>query len=116
MCGIAGVIDGPGGEEQHRSWVNEMTKVLAHRGPDEEGFWVNSRIALGHRRLSIIDLASGHQPMVDPSGQAVVVFNGEIYNFQEIREDLKRKGVSFRTRSDTEVLLQAYLDKGHACL
>jgi len=114
MCGIAGVIhfrQAVGGEH-----VQAMCDAQKHRGPDDSGIWVEDNVALGHRRLAIIDLSSGHQPMVDDSGNFVIVFNGEIYNFLEIAEDLKKLGVQFSTRSDTEVLLKAFRQWGPGCL
>ncbi len=116
MCGIAGFINAPAAEGQQRQWLDAMTATLAHRGPDGQGAWVEGGVALGHRRLSVIDLEGGRQPMLDWHGRAVIVFNGEIYNFPEIRERLERKGYRFRTQSDTEVLLNAYLDAGPDCL
>jgi len=116
MCGIGGFIYSEATEEQQKAWLAAMTESMRHRGPDGEGIWVEPPAALGHRRLSIIDLAGGSQPMMDVSDRAVVVFNGEIYNFREIREDLEAKGFRFKTRSDTEVLLNAYLDRGPGCL
>src|SRR5688500_9824410 len=81
---------------------------IAHRGPDGFGQWLERHVMLFHRRLSIIDLATGHQPMQSRDGRYVIAFNGEIYNFQELREQLTRHGVQFRTNSDTEVLLEGY--------
>ena len=112
MCGIAGFINAPATEGQQRQWLDAMTATLAHRGPDGQGAWVEGGVALGHRRLSVIDLEGGQQPMLDWQGRAVIVFNGEIYNFLEIKARLERKGYRFRTQSDTEVLLNAYLDAG----
>ncbi|MFA4902775.1 MAG: asparagine synthase (glutamine-hydrolyzing) [Desulfobaccales bacterium] len=116
MCGIAGFINAPAAPEQQRQWIDSMAATLAHRGPDSHGIWVEGQVALGHRRLSIIDLQGGQQPMLDWDERAVIVFNGEIYNFQEIRTRLERRGYRFRTNSDTEVLLNAYLEDGPECL
>ena len=110
MCGIAGMLVGLNGRVEPSEVVAGMTARLVHRGPDDSGLWQDPQagVALGHRRLSIIDTSSGgHQPMRSPSGQLVVCFNGEIYNFQEIRSDLQKVGFSFRTHSDTEVLVAA---------
>lgn len=112
MCGIAGFIGKIAGLEQQREWIERMTAALNHRGPDGTGVWMEGNVALGHRRLSIIDIEGGAQPMEDGEGQAVVVSNGEIYNFRELRERLEKKGFHFKTRSDTEVLLKLYLDSG----
>jgi asparagine synthase (glutamine-hydrolysing) len=93
-----------------------MTDIIAHRGPDAEGHYVDDHAALGHRRLSIIDISSGQQPMATADGRFQIVFNGEIYNFLEIRADLEKRGYRFRTRSDTEVILYAYAQWGEACV
>lgn len=95
-----------------------MTDAQIHRGPDDEGYFedLNGCLRLGHRRLSIIDLTSGHQPMSDVQGKGVIVYNGEIYNYKEIREELKSQNILFRTDSDTEVVLNAYLAWGKNCL
>jgi asparagine synthase (glutamine-hydrolysing) len=116
MCGIAGFINVKGTRADRLGWIKSMTDVLRHRGPDDEGFWLDGPAVLGHRRLSIIDLTGGHQPMVDEANRAAVVFNGEIYNFMELRSRLQARGVQFRTRSDTEVLLKSYLAHGSDCL
>jgi asparagine synthase (glutamine-hydrolysing) len=110
MCGIAGYLtnDAP----PDRMLLKRMCDRLIHRGPDAYGQFCDSRIALGHRRLSIIDLAGGNQPLGNEDGTIQVVFNGEIYNFQELRQDLLKKGHRFRTRSDTEVLVHLYEDVG----
>ena len=110
MCGICGYL-GPGNENV----LQAMSATLAHRGPDDSGIHVGDGFGLAHRRLSIIDLAGGHQPMISPEGD-VLVFNGEIYNFQEIRGDLEKLGHRFATHSDTEVLLRAYRQWGADCL
>ena len=116
MCGIAGIVDFGPGFDPSLDVLERMTDVIRHRGPDDFGFHVGPHIALGHRRLSIIDLKSGHQPMYDAEKTAVIVFNGEIYNFQSIRSDLKSLGVQFRSQSDTEVLLESYKTYGLECL
>lgn len=113
MCGIAGILLSQGdsiGDAQ--ASVGEMANAVYHRGPDSGGVWSDSArlVALGHRRLSIIDLTdAASQPMVDEETETAVVFNGEIYNYQELRAELEAQGVVFRTRSDTEVLLKGYL-------
>jgi asparagine synthase (glutamine-hydrolysing) len=89
-----------------------MTDTLIHRGPDESGYHIDGNIALGHRRLSIIDLASGQQPIFNEDRSMSIVFNGEIYNFEELRDDLEKRGHSFRTQSDTETILHAYEEWG----
>lgn len=93
-----------------------MTRTLAHRGPDGEGYYNADGIALGHRRLSVIDLETGQQPMTTSDGRYTIVFNGEIYNFRELRKELEARGARFRTRSDTEVLLEAYAAWGKDAL
>ncbi|MBF0481404.1 MAG: asparagine synthase (glutamine-hydrolyzing) [Desulfovibrionaceae bacterium] len=119
MCGIAGFVAGPDfapGDGERRRLLAAMAGTMAHRGPDGQGLWLENEAALGHRRLSIIDLAAGAQPMLDADGRAAVTFNGEIYNFLEIRRELEAKGFVFRTNSDTEVLLNGYLAWGEGCL
>lgn len=114
MCGIAGIIG-----LADRSIIARMTGLLAHRGPDDAGSIVfdDEHVSLGHRRLSIIDLsAAGHQPMSNLFGDIWITFNGEIYNYREIRDELVQLGFSFRSSSDTEVLLAAYQHWGEACL
>jgi asparagine synthase (glutamine-hydrolysing) len=116
LCGIAGFINGKATKEEQLFWIKAMTGALLHRGPDDQGYWQNGPAVLGHRRLSIIDLKGGHQPLVDEENSAAVVFNGEIYNFPDLRSRLETKGFQFKTRSDTEVLLKSYLDQGFDCL
>ncbi|MAE70305.1 MAG: asparagine synthase (glutamine-hydrolyzing), partial [Gemmatimonadetes bacterium] len=106
MCGIAGFLrlDGAGADARE---LVPMVRALAHRGPDDDGVFVSGPVALGHRRLSIVDLsAAGHQPMLDESGESALVYNGEIYNHDELRRELESGGRRFRSRTDTEVLLQ----------
>ncbi len=117
MCGITGFIDFGGHRRDEASQrVRQMADALLHRGPDEAGYYVDEHAALGHRRLSIIDLSSGQQPMAALGGQVQIVFNGEIYNFQELRAQLERAGHQFRTHSDTEVILLGYLEWGEQCV
>lgn len=116
MCGIAGFINAPGGIDQQTAWLESMTETLNRRGPDGSGLWIRDQAALGHRRLSIIDLETGSQPMCSKNETVAVVYNGEIYNFQEIRQRLSQKGMQFVTRSDTEVLINSYLMYGSECL
>ncbi len=116
MCGIAGIFN-LNGEPVSSVILRRMTDTIAHRGPDGEGFYTDSFIGLGHRRLSIIDLSpAGHQPMMSTDGQYVVSYNGEIYNFQELRLELESRGYHFRSRTDTEVLLYAYVEWGEKAL
>lgn len=115
MCGITGFISRGGSRPEAQADLQRMTRVLAHRGPDSEGYWQSpdGRVNLGHRRLAIIDLThAGHQPMLTPDGSRVISYNGEIYNFPELREELVKQGVTFRGSSDTEVLLEALVRWG----
>jgi len=111
MCGIAGVI----GNNNYHQYLDLMLKRIEHRGPDGEGKWVKEELSLGHKRLSIIDLSEhAHQPMIDDETSNVIIYNGEIYNFIELRNDLSRD-YSFKSRSDTEVILAAYRKYGTDC-
>ncbi len=112
MCGIAGVLAYDGDRSPSREGLQRMAEVLAHRGPDEQGLYISGPVGFVHRRLSIIDLVSGQQPMESPDGQVCLVFNGEIYNYPELKVELEQKGYVFHTRSDTEVLLALYLYYG----
>jgi asparagine synthase (glutamine-hydrolysing) len=117
MCGIVGVVSRSGVVD--RNWVAAAAASVRHRGPDDAGEWWSDdgRVGLGHRRLAIVDLSSaGHQPMCDLRGEHVIVFNGEIYNFKELRADLALGGHRFRSHSDTEVVLAAYREWGLDCL
>src|SRR5262245_15614181 len=106
MCGFVGILqDAP---VLDLDFARRALCTIAHRGPDAAGEWHEGAIFLGHRRLSIIDLSTGDQPMQSADGRYVLVFNGEIYNFAELREELAREGAAFRTRSDTEVILEGY--------
>ena len=108
MCGIVGFASAKHETEQARRTVKQMADLIAHRGPDGEGYYVDGQVALGHRRLSIIDLEGGRQPMFNENGRLVCIFNGEIYNFQALRAELEAAGHTFATHSDTEVLLHGY--------
>jgi asparagine synthase (glutamine-hydrolysing) len=117
MCGIVGIACRTAVAD--RSWLRTGRDAMRHRGPDDEGEWWsgNGRIGLGHRRLAIIDLTpAAHQPMQDASGELCIVFNGEIYNYVDLRDDLVKRGHVFRSDSDTEVLLAAYREWGADCL
>ena len=116
MCGIAGYIDKSGKYRPEKKLVKKMTDVMIHRGPDAEGQWIDEHIALGHRRLSIIDLdAKSNQPLISHDGKYVITFNGEIYNYIELKRELERKGCVFSTDSDTEVVIEAYRAYGKEC-
>ena len=108
MCGFVGFASAKHNAEEAKKTVKAMADLIAHRGPDGEGFYVDDRAALGHRRLSIIDLAGGAQPMFNEDGSLVIVYNGEAYNFMELRGQLIAAGHTFATQSDTEVLLHGY--------
>ena len=116
MCGIAGIFHCGTIKPVDPARVERMCDVLAHRGPDGSGVWTAPGVGLGHRRLAIIDLAGSPQPMHSADGRAVVVFNGEIYNFRELRRELEDLGATFRTTGDTEVILAAWQRWGPDCL
>lgn len=108
MCGIAGQFNYARREPVDRDGVRRMADAIVHRGPDDEGYFVDGPLGLGFRRLSIIDLAGGHQPMSDAGETVWVIFNGEIYNFKDLRAELEQRGHRFQTRSDTEVIVHGY--------
>ena len=116
MCGIAGIFHLETAKPVDPARVGRMLEAMPHRGPDGDGIWTAPGVGLGHLRLSIIDLAGGAQPMVTDDEALAVVFNGEIYNFAEIRAELEAKGHMFRTHSDTEVILHGYRQWGEACV
>ncbi|MCL2656748.1 MAG: amidotransferase 1, exosortase A system-associated [Betaproteobacteria bacterium] len=116
MCGIAGIFDSRARREQDRALVERMASVQRHRGPDEGGFHFEPGVGLAHRRLSIIDLSTGQQPLFNEDGSVVVVFNGEIYNYQELIPELQAAGHVFHTRSDTEIIVHAWEQWGEACV
>jgi len=114
MCGIAGFAGWPLGAEEAGRSVRAMCDAILHRGPDDSGYFVAPEVALGMRRLSIIDVAGGQQPIGNEDGSVQVVFNGEIYNHHEVRRDLVGRGHRFRTRSDTETIVHLYEEMGEA--
>src|SRR5688572_7293231 len=105
MCGICGQFNFVDRTPVLKQKIERMTATLVHRGPDDQGTYIEGPVGLGFRRLSIIDLAGGHQPMSDVEGSVWVVFNGEIYNFPELKRELESAGHIFQTRSDTEVIV-----------
>lgn len=116
MCGIAGIFDLYQQRPVDRTVLQSMTRALEHRGPDDEGYFQLPGIGLGHRRLSIIDLSGGHQPLFNEDETVCVVFNGEIYNFMELASELTAKGHRFRTRCDTEAIVHAWEEWGPRCV
>ncbi len=115
MCGIAGIYD-LGGATVDPAALSRMAEALRHRGPDDSGVWTDGPVGLGHTRLSIIDLGGGAQPMSNPAGNLHISFNGEIFNYRELRKDLIARGHRFATKSDTEVILHLYEERGEACV
>src|SRR5262245_3101806 len=118
MCGIAGIVaaDSLALDESAASRVVRMRDVIAHRGPDEEGLFCDGVAALAHRRLSIVDLSAGQQPLSNEDGSVQVVFNGEIYNHADVRPALEAHGHRYRTKSDTETIVHAYEQWGDDCV
>jgi asparagine synthase (glutamine-hydrolysing) len=115
MCAIAGIYNFKSLEPVSPRLIKAMTDTMVHRGPDDEGFYVSGALGLGHRRLSIIDLKGGHQPIANEDETVWVVFNGEIYNFGDLHDQLVKKGHSFKTRCDTEVIVHLYEEEGEKC-
>lgn len=117
MCGVAGIYNFRSGAPVNQAAVERMTRIQSHRGPDAEGFYFDGALGLGHRRLSILDLSErGRQPMRSQDGRYVISYNGEVYNYLELRKELEAKGYPFQTDTDTEVLLALYSLDGPACL
>ena len=110
MCGISGIFDLNGSAEIDQEMLTKMNDIQSHRGPDDDGFFFAPGIGLAHRRLSIIDLSGGHQPMFNQIETIGVVFNGEIYNFKELSEELITLGHHFNTHSDTETIIKLGLN------
>ena len=116
MCGIAGFIDIQRSRDDAERLIESMCRVIRHRGPDDQGTWVGDGIALGARRLSIIDLAGGHQPISNEDQSILTVYNGEIYNYRELQHEFLERGHRFSTKSDTETILHAYEEYGDDCV
>jgi asparagine synthetase B (glutamine-hydrolysing) len=119
MCGLAGLIrlDGSRAEQADEAVVRAMCELTSYRGPDDQGISAIGPLCLGSRRLAIIDVSpAGHMPMADPTGRWWIAYNGETYNFRETRDELERRGVDFRSHSDTVVVLHAWMTWGPACL
>ena len=116
MCGIAGIYNPERGAAVDPECLQRMIHIIRHRGPDDSGTYVSGNLGLGHARLSIVDLEGGHQPMSNEDGSLWIVFNGEIYNHPELREDLIKKGHCFKTTSDTEVIVHLYEELGEECV
>ncbi|HZZ41094.1 MAG TPA: asparagine synthase (glutamine-hydrolyzing) [Acidobacteriaceae bacterium] len=116
MCGICGKVNFEREKPVSSGLLKRMADTIVHRGPDDEGYYLSGPVGLGFRRLSIIDLATGHQPLSNEDGTVWIVFNGEIYNFEELRDDLLSRGHIFRTRTDTEVIVHLYEEYGTACV
>ena len=112
MCGITGILQPKSRGPVDINLLRTMNSTLRHRGPDDEGYWAEGGVGLAMRRLSIIDLEGGHQPVCNETGDVWTVFNGEIYNFAELREDLIRRGHRFNSHTDTEVIVHLYEVEG----
>ena len=119
MCGICGLYNFGSGEPAEEQVLRRMMVVLRHRGPDDEGTYLSPTcpaLGLGHTRLSIIDIAGGHQPLANEDGSVWIILNGEIYNYKELRADLEARGHRFRTETDTETIVHLYEESGTGCL
>ena len=116
MCGIAGFIDGQRSQDDALQLIDRMCRVIRHRGPDDQGTWTGDGVALGMRRLAIIDLSGGHQPIFNEDKSILVVFNGEIYNYRELQKNLQERGHTFNSDSDTEAIVHAYEEYGDDCV
>src|SRR5712691_7427236 len=116
MCGIAGIVGAQPDYRADAADVHRMCQTIVHRGPDDEGIYVKGRAGLGMRRLSIVDLSTGHQPIHNEDRTIWVVFNGEIYNFSELRSRLQARGHRFYTNTDTEVIVHLYEEYGSECV
>jgi asparagine synthase (glutamine-hydrolysing) len=117
MCGISGIaVSSRSGRRLEIGVLERMRDVIRHRGPDDEGLYVDERVGLGHRRLSIVDVAAGHQPMTNEDSSLYIIFNGEIYNHADYREELEAKGHRYRTHCDTETILHLYEEHGNDCV
>src|SRR5581483_11762321 len=116
MCGIAGVLHFSSEKPVNPGVLRQMCAAMAHRGPDDDGFYVQGQVGLGMRRLSIVDLSTGHQPITNEDETCFIVFNGEIYNHATLRKDLQARGHRYRTQSDTETIVHLYEEYGRDCV
>src|SRR5271170_89446 len=116
MCGICGIFHRDSNSRVERSVLAGMNSQIVHRGPDDEGMFIDGNVGLAVRRLSVIDLQSGHQPMANEDQNLWIVYNGEIYNHQQLRDVLESRGHRYRTRSDTETILHLYEEYGADCV
>src|SRR5436305_858634 len=116
MCGIAGIVSSKTDDRIEVSTIHRMCEAIVHRGPDDQGILVKDGTGLGIRRLSIIDIAGGHQPIFNEDRSVWIVFNGEIYNFPELRPELESRGHRFYTNTDTEVIVHLYEEMGADCV
>src|SRR5919197_431051 len=116
MCGIGGVLYRDRERAVRREVLERMCRSILHRGPDDEGIFVDRNVGLGMRRLNVIDLVTGHQPISNEDGHIWIVFNGEIYNYRDLREELEKKGHRFATNTDTETIVHAYEEYGIDCI
>src|SRR5690349_10473452 len=117
MCGINGIaFSSRSGQLVSRPVLEAMRDVITHRGPDEEGIFIDGNVGLGHRRLSIVDVAAGHQPMTNEDGTLHITYNGEIYNHTDFRAELEAAGHIYQTRCDTETILHLYEEHGERCV
>src|SRR4051812_14426413 len=115
MCGISGIFTPGRKDPVDREVIHRMNETIVHRGPDDGGVFVGPSIGLGHRRLSIIDVGGGHQPLSNEDGTIWVLLNGEIYNYTDLRADLLQRGHRFTTNSDTEAIVHLYEQYGESC-
>ena len=117
MCGINGIAFSPASKRQiNERILKSMRDVITHRGPDDEGIFIDGNIGLGHRRLSIVDVAHGHQPMFNQDKSCVIIYNGEVYNHADYRAELEAKGYKYQTHCDTETILHLYEEYGAKCV
>ncbi|HMK37549.1 MAG TPA: asparagine synthetase B, partial [Desulfomonilaceae bacterium] len=116
MCGICGIFLLPHESRADRALLERINSTMRHRGPDDDGYYLSGSVGLAMRRLSIIDLEGGNQPITNEDGSVWIVFNGEIYNYPELRAELAAKGHVFQTRSDTEVIVHLYEEMGEECV
>src|ERR1043166_7876410 len=116
MCGICGIVNVDRSAPVEPDLIERMTTVLVHRGPDDDGYFVEANAGFGHRRLSIIDLGGGKQPIFNEDESILIVFNGEIYNYADLTAELTKLGHQFKSRSDTEAIVHAYEQYGDACV